>query len=145
MRKIAILFAANILNAPAVYAQEDSTLYNLLTQQREYECLDIVANANAMIPGFYDHGKIDSIYTIINYVEAKCGGGLFPNLRVLLAIESNSFTTDWCDSAIVDEIVRSSMFICNRSSCCKTNRLGWMVREIDDNYYFISRIASRLF
>lgn len=111
IRKIlSVFFSTFIFSISAFGSETDDPLYELLTQNRQYECLDFVSNAKGMLPDYFNLGKRDSAIMIMQYVENRCGVDVFETLRLLLEIESGDLSPKWCDSDYVNEILETKSY-----------------------------------
>lgn len=85
---------------------DDTTgLHRRLTQIRQSDCRDYIANARILIPQFHNQGKFDSAVSIIDYIEARCADHPFKPYRLLRQIEAGTLDSDWCDTMTTNEIL----------------------------------------
>ena len=101
-----------LIIAPVVGAQaDDSTnIKKLLTSTRIQDCQDYEMNAEMLIPKYYNEGKFDSISAIIQFINQRCPTDLFKSYQILRQIQTGEMPQDWCDSALVNEILNERYY-----------------------------------
>ena len=106
MLGITVYVLGALMMAQSRLAAENEDLYRLLTQERNYECYDILVNAEGQIPDYFDGGKKDSALIIMDYVDKACQMNAFGPLRVLMAVESGDFSSAWSDSGLSPTVLQ---------------------------------------
>lgn len=102
--RIAAIICTTLILAPITMAQESDPIYNLLTQNRHYECLEFSVNARNIVPDYYQDGKVDSALMILEYVERNCEKNMFAFSRLLMEIKLGQFSENWCDTMLTTEM-----------------------------------------
>ncbi len=93
-------------------AQEaDSTeMKELLTRIKTSDCYEYAANAYQLIPVYYAQQKFDSIDAVLQFVAERCPRIRFKGYRLLRKMEIGVLPEDFCDSAIVGDIMPATYF-----------------------------------
>lgn len=131
------------LTAVKVSAQNQTDLKALLSPPRPDSCRDYIRNAHQLIPQWYDQGKLDSLWLVIEFVEQECETSSFDRLKTLLAIESGEYESDLCDSALIDHVLHSYYRRADRSPDWLTLLIwGERIPMIDTSAY--SRLVDSL-
>ncbi|MCP4582149.1 MAG: hypothetical protein GY839_11075 [candidate division Zixibacteria bacterium] len=127
----------------------DDPMYQLLTKYRVNECADFISNAKILIPDYYNDNKLDSINMIIDYIDGHCSDSPFSVLENLLMIDSGDFPEDWCDSVVIDQMLRVppyGPYMDRFMSSYGGWRIDGLGRFTNDSHYydFLTSLASNL-
>jgi len=135
---ILLFLAAGAAQAQLGTPPEDTTaMKRILTKMRISDCQDYIANAQLLIPRYYDEDKFDSIAAVLIFISQRCPTDRFDSYLLLRKIQTGRLASDWCDSAVVNKILLGRA----------AYRLSWLQyddTESRDYDWFIKKYAYDL-